>query len=48
MEEELLGDQWTLIQPLLPAQKPRGRRRADDRRTLNGTLWLLHSGDHRS
>ena len=44
MEEELQDDQWALIQPLLPPQKRRGRRRADDRRTLNGILWVLHSG----
>jgi transposase len=44
MEEELQDDQWALIQPLLPPQKRRGRRRADDRRTLNGIVWVLHSG----
>jgi transposase len=44
MEEELQDDQWALIEPLLPPQKGRGRRRADDRRTLNGILWVLHSG----
>ena len=44
MEEELQNEQWALIQPLLPAQRGRGRRRADDRRTLNGILWVLRSG----
>lgn len=44
MEGELQDDQWALIQPLLPAPKGRGRRRADDRRTLNGILWVLRSG----
>jgi transposase len=36
MGEELRDDQWTLIEPLLPAHKGHGRPRADDRRTLNG------------
>ena len=44
MGEELRDDQWALIGPLLPAPKRRGRRRADDRRTLNGILWVLRSG----
>jgi transposase len=44
MGEELRDDQWALIEPLLPAQKRRGRRRADDRRTLNGILWVWRSG----
>jgi transposase len=44
MGEELRDDQWALIEPLLPAQKRRGRPRADDRRTLNGILWVLRSG----
>jgi transposase len=44
MGEELRDNQWALIEPLLPAQKCRGRPRADDRRTLNGILWVLRSG----
>lgn len=44
MEEELSDDQWALIEPLLPARKRRGRPRTDDRRTLNGILWVLRSG----
>jgi transposase len=44
MEGELRDDQWALIAPLLPPPKPRGRPRADDRRTINGILWVLHSG----
>jgi hypothetical protein len=35
MGEELRDDQWAVIEPLLPQPKRRGRRRADDRRTLN-------------
>ena len=44
MEEELRDEQWALIEPLLPAHKRRGRPRAEDRRTLNGILWILRSG----
>jgi transposase len=44
MEGELLDTQWAMIAPLLPPPKQRGRPRADDRRTLNGILWVLHSG----
>jgi transposase len=44
MGEELRDDQWALIEPLLPAPKRLGRRRADDRRTLNAILWVLRSG----
>src|SRR5215216_2043112 len=41
---DLTEDQWTLIQPLLPPPARRGRPRADDRRTLNGILWVLRTG----
>ena len=44
MDEELDDQQWELIAPLLPQHKSRGRPRVDDRRTLNGILWLLRSG----
>jgi len=44
MDEELRDEQWVLIAPLLPKPKGRGRPRAEDRRTLNGILWVLHSG----
>ena len=37
-------EQWELIRPLLPAPKRMGRPRADDRRTLNGIMWVLRSG----
>ena len=42
--EEITDSQWALIVPLLPPRKPRGRKRADDRQTLNGILWVLRSG----
>jgi transposase len=44
MEGELRDDQWALIAPLLPPPKQRGRPRADDRRTVNGILWVLRPG----
>lgn len=44
MTGELTDSQWDLISPLLPLAEPRGRHRADDRRTLNGILWVLRSG----
>ena len=44
MAGELTDTQWKPIAPLLPPPKRRGRRRADDRRTLNGILWVLRSG----
>ena len=44
MDEELDDQDWELIVPLLPQHKSRGRPRADDRRTLNGILWMLRSG----
>ncbi len=44
MGEELSDDQWVVIEPLLPVRKRRGRPRTDDRRTLNGILWVLRSG----
>ncbi len=42
---ELTDAQWAVIDPLLPKQKPGpGRRRADDRRTLNGIVPVLKTG----
>jgi len=42
---ELTDEQWAIIAPLIPKQKPgRGRPRADDRRTLNGILYVLKTG----
>jgi transposase len=34
---------WTAIKPMLP-NKPRGLRRVNDRRVLNGIFWVLRSG----
>ena len=43
----LTDEQWKVIEPLLPKSKrsPQGgRRRADDRLTFEGILWVLRSG----
>jgi transposase len=44
MERMLTDEQWRCIAPHLPPQKPRGRRTADDRQTLEGILWVLKLG----
>ena len=42
---EITDKQWTKIKPLLPKPKRRtGRPRADDRRVLEGIIWVLRSG----
>jgi Putative transposase of IS4/5 family (DUF4096) len=38
-------EQWELVSPLLPEQKPgQGRPRRDDRQVLCGILWIMDSG----
>jgi transposase len=44
MGTDLSDAQWERIQPLLPVAKPTGRPRADDRRTINGILYVLRTG----
>jgi len=41
---ELSDGQWEFIEPLLPPQPKTGRPRADDRRTINGILYVLITG----
>ncbi|HET8907929.1 MAG TPA: IS5 family transposase [Ktedonobacterales bacterium] len=40
----LTDEQWRRIKPLLPAARKEGRPRADDRRTLEGILYVLRTG----
>jgi transposase len=39
---DLTDFEWRVIEPLLPT-KPRGAPRVNDRRVLNGILWVLRS-----
>jgi len=41
---ELSDGEWELIRPLLPPKARTGRPRADDRRTINGILYVLVTG----
>jgi transposase len=41
---ELSDDQWEFIKPHLPPQPIVGRKRADDRKTINGILYVLITG----
>jgi transposase len=43
MRYELTDYEWGVIKPMLP-NKPRGIPRVDDRRVLNGIVWILRSG----
>jgi transposase len=42
---ELTDAEWTRIEALLPAQKPKtGRPNSDHRQIVNGIIWVLRSG----
>jgi hypothetical protein len=41
---ELSDDEWVVIKPLLPPRSRVGRPRADDRRIINGILYVLTTG----
>jgi transposase len=42
---ELTDEQWAVLAPLMPKQQAgRGRKRNDDRQTLNGILFVLKTG----
>ena len=43
MRYELTDGEWAAIKRMLP-NKPRGVPRVNDRRVLNGILWVLRSG----
>lgn len=40
----LSDDEWEVIKPLLPPKARTGRPRADDRRIINGILYVLTTG----
>ena len=43
--QRLLSErQWEKIAPLLPRQRNRGRPWADNRKVLEGILWILRTG----
>jgi transposase len=45
MRDEFLSDQqWSHIEPLLPKRTSKGRPWADNRRVLEGILWILRTG----
>jgi len=41
---ELSDEQWEFIKPHIPPQPVLGRKRADDRKTINGILYVLNTG----
>lgn len=41
---ELTDEQWDYIMPHLPPPSEVGRPRADDRKTINGILYVLSTG----
>ena len=41
---ELSDEQWEFIKPHIPPQPIIGRKRADDRKTINGILYVLVTG----
>jgi transposase len=41
---ELSDEQWEFIKPCIPPQPIVGRKRADDRKTINGILYVLNTG----
>lgn len=44
LPSDLTDKEWEIIRPLLPPKAKEGRPRADDRRTLNGILYVLSTG----
>jgi transposase len=45
MQKAFLSDgQWAKLEPLLPKERSRGRPWADNRRVLEGILWVLRTG----
>ena len=44
MRTDLTDAQWAVLETLVPPQGRMGRPRADDRKVLNGILWVLRNG----
>jgi len=44
LPSDLRDKEWSLLAPLMPTPAHTGRPRADDRRTLNGILYVLSTG----
>ena len=44
LRSDLTDQDWELLRPLLPGHNKTGRPRANDRQTLNGILYVLHTG----
>jgi predicted DNA-binding transcriptional regulator YafY len=40
---EITDDQWISIRDILPTRARTGRPRADDRKTINGILWMINT-----
>lgn len=44
LPSDLMDQEWELIRKLLPPPAPTGKPRADDRKTINGILYVLKTG----
>jgi len=42
--KELTDEQWSFLQSFMPPSPKRGRPRLDDRKVLNGILYVLTTG----
>ena len=44
MRTDVTDAQWAVLETLFPPQGRIGRPRADDRKVLNGIVWVLRNG----
>lgn len=44
LPSDLTDQEWEFLRGLLPSRAPVGRPRADDRKTINGILYVLKTG----
>jgi transposase len=44
LPSDLTDKEWSILAPLMPLKAATGRPRADDRKTLNGILYVLSTG----